>query len=248
MAEIYQRHLHQSPNGSCSWQIIVVENFTSQYRADIKAQSFKRIEYIKINKNLCEKFDESSRDRCFFISIVDNSFRDTFNLSFKTLLSSIFCSFCPSLFVEKSIRVAKNIQCYNLIYVILTKNVRAFIRLISISTLGFQGGEARENMEKSHGRERAIDHTTLDTFVFAYNERSRNDCTSRAKFLARHERNKSRPLESYLPMHETEELSAAMFQLYYIASSRSVSILQLSRRCNRVFARKQLKKTTLVNC
>lgn len=152
------------------------------------------------------------------------------------------------LFVEKSIRVAKNIQCYNLIYVILTKNVRAFIRLISISTLGFQGGEARENMEKSHGRERAIDHTTLDTFVFAYNERSRNDCTSRAKFLARHERNKSRPLESYLPMHETEELSAAMFQLYYIASSRSVSILQLSRRCNRVFARKQLKKTTLVNC
>lgn len=43
----------------------------------------------------------------FFISIVDNSFRDTFNPSFKALLSIAF--FCPSLFVEKSIRVAKYI-------------------------------------------------------------------------------------------------------------------------------------------
>lgn len=144
-----------------------------------------------------------------------------------------------------SVEGERTVRCYA--FVTLEKNVTAFYPSSGIlSCQASWTDERREKYGKTRRRE-PIDRTTLDTFVFAYNERfSYGDYTSRAKILCVATREISQGCYIVaLRALSTDARNRGNFprpQLSGQASPRNASILQLSRRYNRVLTPKTLGK------
>lgn len=145
-----------------------------------------------------------------------------------------------------SVEGGRTVRCYA--FVTLEKNVTAFYP--SSGILSCQASWTDERKEK-YGKTRRrgpIDRTTLDTFVFAYNERfSCGDYTSRAKILCAATREISQGCYYIVALRalSTDARNRGNFprpQLSGQASRRNASILQLSRRCNRALTPKTLGK------